>query len=157
MAYEWIDRGVRKLLKDFSKGNIWRIHPVKTITCSCVNFASRQAKTECTNCLGTGHKIVISKISGVRYNRTGNFSAGGNGASVMEKYNMAVFFFDDKYKVEKDDLILDENQAFIVSRMDRKTSANGRGAYRDCEVQLVKSGGDFILNQARKIVGNLWT
>lgn len=116
-----IKRIIEKLAYDF-----YIVQQYFNIKCSCVNFTTKQPAPACPKCLGTGHKIKIKKIRGASQDDKGSF----RNLSFNESAFMTSYYVDAKYPMFEQNIIVDNNEVFIVHRIEEKKTANREIVYR---------------------------
>ena len=75
--------------------DMWLVSPDKHIDCVCKNYDTRQGNRLCPRCLGTGYKIKIKKIKGVR--QPGTVSSSGMGVTT----ETGIYFFKEDYHLKE--------------------------------------------------------
>lgn len=95
---------------------IYVVHPIAEVTCTCINHSTKQADPKCKMCLGMGNKIKIRKIKAaandIEANAAGKGTRGSAAIAVAKTY-----FMDAKYPITDNDMIIDENEVLYVFRV----------------------------------------
>lgn len=136
---------------DLLEYDMWLISPDKHIDCVCKNFETKQAFKFCPRCLGTGHKIKIKKIKGVR--QPGGELSLGMGVTTEN----GIYFFKHDYGIKDDDLIVWHNEIEQVTKTERFCSDAQKPVYFRCETRLKKDNNEAFLFNFYKAIGKHWT
>lgn len=128
------------------KYDMWVVIPDKHIDCPCKNFETKQANAFCPNCLGTGYKIKIRKIKGVRQPTT--MSAQGMQFNV----ETGVYFFRTDYDLKEGDIIIWDDEVDEVTRTDRFCSDAQKPVYFRCDTKPKKTNIDRFLDIFYRVI-----
>nr|DAV25227.1 MAG TPA: hypothetical protein [Caudoviricetes sp.] len=95
------------------------------VKCTCITHETKQADPMCPKCLGTGYKITIRKIKAAAQDtklpptfRSDKFIVARN------------FFLNKSIDCKEDDIIVDNDNAYIVLEIQELLSLEGTIPYR---------------------------
>lgn len=137
-------------LIDMLEYDMWLISIDEHINCVCKNFDTKQAYKFCPRCLGTGHKITIKKIKGVR--QPGSQSSFAIGTST----ETGIYFFKHDYKIKDNDLIVWHDEIEQVMKTERFCSDAQKPVYFRCETILKKTNREAFLKNLYRALGKRW-
>ena len=143
---KYFDENIQALIT-MLEYDMWLVAPDKHIDCVCKNFTTKQGDPSCPKCLGTGYKIRVKKIKGVRQ-PTVTLSA-----QLPVKTETGVFFFKVDYKIKDDDLIVWNNEIEQVVKTERHCSDAQKPVYYRCETIPKKSDNNIFLKTLYKGIG----
>lgn len=126
---------------------MYLIVPDKHIDCICKSFETKQASQFCPYCFGTGYKVKIRKVQGVRQPTA--MSASGMQFNV----ETGVYFFETDYDLKEGDLIVWDNEVDEITRTDRFCSDAQKPVYFRCDTKPKKTNVDRFLNNLYTILG----
>ena len=129
------------------KYDMWVIIPDKHIDCVCKSFETKQANPFCPYCFGTGYKIKIRKIKGVRQPTT--MSASGMQFTV----ETGVYFFNTDYDIKEGDIIVWDEDVDEVLRVDRFCSDAQKPVYLRCDTKPKKTNINRFLDNLYSAIG----
>lgn len=97
----------------------------KNVRCKCHLPGSNDPDPACPKCLGTGYRIKIYEINGAPQTST-------NPATFRQTNQIAIityFYLLDDVAIDRDDLIVYDDQAFIIENTARNVGFNARFCY----------------------------
>ena len=127
--------------------DMWLVSPDKHIDCVCKNYDTRQGNRLCPRCLGTGYKIKIKKIKGVR--QPGTVSSSGMGVTT----ETGIYFFKEDYHLKDDDLIIWNDEIEQITKTERYCSDAQKPVYYRCETKPKKTDNKVFLNNFYRAIG----
>ena len=152
---------------DYMNNNIWHqkikdtiekceyefytINPINSITCTCVNHATKQADPRCMYCLGTGYKIKIRKIKGASNEIESNIAGKGVKGSAAESVGRT-YFIDSKYPIGEHDLIVDNDEILYVYRIYKMKGLKGEHTHNEIKVIPKRNDSSAILANFKRIM-----
>ena len=111
--------------------DFYTVHPDKNYICTCTEHATKQPDKKCKKCLGTGYRIKI-------YTARGGCNETMKGGAIMSTQTTSItrmYYIPYKYKLQEDDLIIDDNtneviqgNVYYVAVLNR---AFGKKGYKD--------------------------
>ncbi len=122
------------------------IIPDKHIDCICKSFETKQADLFCPYCFGTGYKVKIRKIKGVR--QPTSMSASGMQFNV----ETGVYFFETDYDLKEGDLIVWDDEVDEITRTDRFCSDAQKPVYFRCDTKPKKTNVNIFLKNLYAIL-----
>ena len=146
------------LKKAFNKGILTMIdlmdHPFyiiktdKNIKCTCLQEGTDEPRPECPKCLGTGYKVIIESAHGA--------SQESSAPSVMRTTTSYVvardYYIPVDYFLDKDDIIVDNNEAYIVVQYSLYSSFDGNPGYRKYNCIIKKLDSDIFIKNFNDII-----
>lgn len=142
--------GILYILKQFAY-DMYIISIDKSMICTCVSdIENKNPNLECKKCLGTGYRIRIKKVKGA--NRTGKSSFRTYGVS--ENGTTNIFYFSGKYPIKENDLIVENNNMYIVERCNKETGAENKVIYYRAEANPVKQYPTVRISNFNEIIGD---
>lgn len=108
---EWFDKNIKKPIDLFSHP-VWFVLKDKNVSCTCVDFVSKQAKSDCGICLGTGNKIQLVRVNAAHQNNRISLRGTGIGFSEIDIVN--VYYTHAKTSIKNGDIIIDGEDIDIV-------------------------------------------
>ena len=143
----YFDENILKLI-DLLEYDMYIVEPNPKIDCVCKDYDTKQGNPLCPRCLGTGQKIKIRKIKGVRQpDETPN----ENTRVTTEK---GWYFFKDQYKVHCGELLVWNNTVEKITEVNQYCSDSNMPVYYNCAVSRKKSDiRPFLVNFYRAIRG----
>lgn len=104
--------------------DMYLITKFNDIKCTCLDITTKEGSPNCPMCLGIGYKIKIKKIRGASNEKLENIA--GRGVKGPEKTAVGkTYFFNSKYKINQNDIIVDNNEAYYVFRSTKMRAFNG--------------------------------
>lgn len=141
----YFDENIIALI-DMLEYDMYVVQPDPSIDCVCKNYDTKQGDPRCPRCLGTGQKIKIRKIKGVR--QPDNIAYESMGITTEKGW----YFFKNDYKVHRGDLLIWNNEVEEIVKVDRYCSDSNMPVYYYCEVVRKKADvRPFLLNFYRAI------
>lgn len=145
---KWIDRGIKEVINTFEYP-VYRIHVDHSTDCVCKSYTTKQGEATCEKCLGTGQKIRIYDIMAASEESMLTFRS----QAISEASVSTLFFIDYKYEVFEKDIIVDEDKAFLVHRIENKKGTGKDFVYRYCIAVSLKNDPVIFMRNFKKIVG----
>ena len=96
---KYLDENIIALI-DMLEYDIWAIIRDPHIDCVCKNFNTKQGEPSCIYCLGTGNKIKIKKIKGVRQ------PTSGSARDMTINYERGIYFVKNIYELKPKDILI---------------------------------------------------
>lgn len=143
------DEHIRAII-ELLEYDMWLITPDKHIDCVCKSFETKQADKACRKCLGTGYKIKMKKIKGVRQPKNIGIADMKVSAEIGE------YFFKNDYHIKEDDILVWRNEVEIVTRVDRFCSDAEKPVYYRCNTRPKKNDVEIFLRNLYKIIGKTY-
>ena len=115
------------------------VHPDKNYICTCTEHATKQPDKKCKKCLGTGYIIKI-------YTARGACNETMKGGAIMSTQTTSItrmYYIPYKYKLQEDDLIIDDNTIYYIFRLEKKKAI--KGDITHYEVTATKRNGDHTI------------
>ena len=142
----YFDENILKII-DMLEYDMYVVQPNQNVDCVCKNFDTKQGHPRCPRCLGTGQKIKIRKVRGVR--QPDNLSYDSMGITTEKGW----YFFKKDYKIRRGDLMVWNNEVEEVVKVDRYCSDSNIPVYYYCEVVPKKADNRVFLTNFYKAVG----
>ena len=143
------DSNLRRIIDNFAYP-VYAVQQYEDVKCTCANETGKDADYNCHKCLGMGHKITIRKIKGVKQ-LTNKVSFRTYGVS--ENVNTAVFYFDCNYPVKIGNMIIDQDEVWIIQDSTPQYSDKRNIVCFLCTAVPIKAHTDIILKNFHEIVG----
>lgn len=141
------NENIKKIIEKFSY-NFYVVQQDFRVMCTCVDFSTKQPSPLCPKCLGTGRKVRIKEIRGASEDRKGSFRNMG-----MDEQTLAtVYYIDAKYPVFEQNLIVDEDEVYIIHRLEKKKTANKETVYYQAMAHFKKSHNKEFLKNFNRVV-----
>lgn len=118
--------------------------------CICRNFNTSQGDPACEHCLGTGHKVTIRKVKGVRQPET------QDAFKINVDVEVGVYFFKNDVVPKEFDLIIWHNEIERITKVERFCSDAEKPVYYRCETRRVKTDTEIFLKNFCKAVGRTY-
>ena len=134
-------------LIDMLEYDMWIVTQDSHIDCPCKNFDTKQGKRHCPYCFGTGHKVKIKKIKGVRQPLTDSVR------DVRVDYEHGVFFLKNIYDLKEKDFIVWHDEIEEVTFVERHCSDAQKPVYYRIETTKKKSDTEFFLKNFCRLIG----
>lgn len=128
--------------------NFWVINRIEGIDCKCVDNTSKEPNTHCKLCLGLGKKIKIRKVKGVSRETKEFESLRAEFPTVTPK----IFYIKTKFPINKQDLIIDEEDIYTVYATQFHRGLNGEYKFTRCVCPSVKINRDKILRNFKEVL-----
>lgn len=141
------NKGIYKVIEKMEH-DMYLVKTIKTIKCSCIHPDTKQPKIECKKCLGTGHKIKIKKIRAAHDESDISSARRSSSNTSIDRY----FYIKHFYDVQKEDLIVDENEVYTVYKNERLTAFAGEELYDRCLCPITKAKHDIVLQNFKEIM-----
>lgn len=142
-----LNEGIRAIIDQFSY-EFYVVQQDFHISCSCVDFTTKQPDPACPKCLGTGHKVKIKKIKGASEDQKGSFRNIG----IDERTTAVTYFITSKYPIYEKNIIVDEDDVLIVHRLEKKKSTNKEVVYYKVYAHYKKSNVKEFLENFYKVI-----
>ena len=144
------DENIIRLI-DMLEYDIWVIIRDPHIDCICKNFNTKQGDPRCKYCLGTGQKIKIKKIKGVRQ------PTSGSARDMTIYYEKGIFFLKNIYDLKARDLIIWDQRIEEVDIVENFCSDAQKPVYYRIETIPKKTDTEIILKNFCSIIGKTYT
>ena len=141
------NNGIKKVIHKFEYP-FYIVQQDFNIDCVCKDYTTKQGNPTCKKCLGLGHKIKIKQIRGASQDRRGTFKNTG----LMENSLSTVYYIDSKYTVFEDNIIVDDNEVFVIYRLERKKSSNKEEIYRKILAHYLKGNPKLFLKNFKELI-----
>jgi len=120
------------------------------IACDCVDFNTKDPDPNCKKCLGTGNKIKIKKIFGVRQDTTvPSTLRPSNSFFVAKNY----YTNEQQIKIKKDNIIVDGDEILYVYQIQNHNSYKGKRVFQKSLAVTKKINSDVFLENFNSIIG----
>lgn len=114
--------------------DFWVVKKIPGTKCKCVDTTSNQPDLNCKLCLGTGSKIKIFKVTGASRETRDFESLRAEFPTVTPK----VFYIKTKLFIEKQDLIIDDENVFTVYSTQFHRGLHGEYKFTRCICPMIK-------------------
>lgn len=141
------NKNVLRIIDLFSY-SFFLIRQNKSIRCTCQKEGTGQAEPTCPRCLGTGYKVKILEIVGASQESTMPATVREQGGFVIGKN----YYISSEYPIEKDNIIIDNGEAYFVYQMNDKTGFHGSKVYQKCLAMQKKTDVSALLDTFNRIV-----
>lgn len=111
---QWFDKNIKKPIDLFSHP-VWFILRDESVSCTCIDFVSKQAKNDCSICLGTGNKIQLVRVNAAHQNNRISLRGTGIGFSEIDIVN--VYYTHTKTSIKNGDIVIDGEDIDIVKNV----------------------------------------
>ncbi|MED1125327.1 hypothetical protein [Bacillus atrophaeus] len=142
------NENIKKILQKFSY-DLFIVQQDFDVKCTCLDYTSKQPDPFCPKCLSTGSKIKIKKIQGASSDTKGTFRNLG----VNESSLTVIYYIDAKYPVYERNVIVDEDEVYVIHRLERKRTANKETVYQKVYATYKKSNVKAFLKNFDRVVG----
>lgn len=144
----YFDENIIALI-DLLEYDIYIVQPDPKINCVCKNYDTKQGDPLCPRCLGTGQKIKIKKIKGVRQ------PDGIPYQDAQVTAEKSVYFFKSQYRVHAGDYLIWNNRIEKIMKVEQYCSDSNIPVYYYCEVARKKTDvRPFLVNFYRAVRGH---
>lgn len=123
-----------------------KVDPV--LHCTCFDFDTKQGDSNCMKCLGTGHKIRITTATGSSMAST----LGNSQREIRDVVIGNIYFIHKKYDLNKNDIVIDDDNVFKVVEKRKVKSFKGVHKYNKYLSVHLKHNKDIFLNNFFKIL-----
>ena len=141
--------GIMQIIKMHSY-YCYLINRVRSIICPCVVHETKQADVNCPLCLGTGNKIKIYKIFCAAQDTKLPTTFRSDNFIVARDYYMP-----SKYRVNDDDLIVDNNEVYIIYEVQEKISLEGTIPYNKISADEQQFDSKIFLKNFYNIINKV--
>lgn len=115
--------------------------------CTCRQEGSNEPLPSCDNCFGTGNNTKIRMIRGVVQETDGVSSVkGASGFSIIKQ-----IYIKDIYELNKDDLIIFDNQVFQAFQIKNLRLENNELVYKVCYATPIKYNSALVIENLIKM------
>lgn len=128
------------------------IHPIEEVSCPCTNHTTKQPDPKCSKCLGTGYKIKIRKIKGASNEIPTNIGASRNMRGAAVEAEGRTYFVDEKYTIDRSDLIIDGEDILHVYRKFRMKAFKGTSTHFQIETLPKRNETSAMLKNFKAIM-----
>ena len=139
IAQESIDR------YDYS---FWVVKRVEDIKCKCVDPVTKDADPKCKHCLGLGHKIKIYQVKGASRESKEFETVKSDNVSVTPK----IFYVKTAIYVDRSDLIVDDENVFIVYARQYHRGENGEFKFTRCVCPDFKHNRNIFMKNFKELI-----
>lgn len=126
------------------------INRVRSIRCTCVAHETKQADVNCPLCLGTGNKIKIYKIFCAAQDTKLPTTFRSDDFIVARDY-----YVPKKYRVNDEDIIIDNDKVYIVYEIQQKISLEGTIPYNKVSAGKKKFDSKIFLKNFYNIINKV--
>ena len=126
------------------------INRVRSIICPCVVHETKQADVNCPLCLGTGNKIKIYKIFCAAQDTKLPTTFRSDDFIVARDY-----YVPKKYRVNDEDIIIDNDKVYIVYEIQQKISLEGTTPYNKVSADKKKFDSKIFLKNFYNIINKV--
>lgn len=126
------------------------INRVRSIRCTCVAHETKQADVNCPLCLGTGNKIKIYKIFCAAQDTKLPTTFRSDDFIVARDYYVL-----KKYRVNDEDIIIDNDKVYIVYEIQQKISLEGTIPYNKVSAGKKKFDSKIFLKNFYNIINKV--
>lgn len=141
------NNNIQKVIEECAH-NFYLVHANKSIFCTCINHTTKQPDEKCKLCLGTGHKITIRVVRGASNEELkGSISRGDKVAQIARNY-----FVSFKYKIEANDLMIDDNEIFYAFLVSDMKGLKGVKTHQEILAVKQKNNHDIALRNFYEII-----
>ena len=122
----------------------------KALKCECVNPTTKEPNVYCKKCLGTGYHIKITKVFGASREGREFESDRTQAFAVTPK----VFYFKGFLNVNKDDILIDSENVYIIYTLQHHRGVEGHQAFTRCICPDLKLNTSIILKMFKEILND---
>lgn len=144
------NKNILRIIDQYSY-KFYLVHPNKEIDCKCINFDTKEPDSACKYCLSTGKRITIKSIKGA-HQETAIPSTARNLEDIVIARN---YYVPYKYKVSKDDLIVDDEDVFTVYAVQDEISFHGEKLFQKCLTYSKKIESIVLIKNFKEIMGGI--
>lgn len=126
----------------------WVIKQISQSKCKCVDPTSKTAKLDCKLCLGIGKKIKIFQVQGASRETKEFESLRAEFPTVTPK----IFYIKTKLFIEKQDLIIDEENVYNVYATQFHRGINGEYKFTRCVCPSQKLGTSALIKNFKELL-----
>lgn len=151
MLHKSFHRGLHKLIKKIEY-EMYIVNVDRNYTCTCLGKEANEGDPNCPKCLGTGYKIKIRKILGIKQ----PYKTVSKGASGAESLSSAVsrYYIDDKYgPVKNGDLMFVKDEIDVIKLARKHKIDSTIDHYFECSAVLKKYNTKTIYKNFLKLIG----
>ena len=127
--------------------DFWVIKRIEGIDCKCTDNTSKEPSTTCKLCLGLGKKIKIQRVKGASRETKEFESLRAEFPTVTPK----IFYIKTKFPINKQDLIVDEEDIYTVYATQFHRGLNGKYKFTRCICPSLKINRDIILKNFKEV------
>ena len=128
--------------------DFWVIKRIEGIDCKCTDNTSKETSTNCKICLGLGKKIKIQRVKGASRETKEFESLRAEFPTVTPK----IFYIKTKFPINKQDLIVDEEDIYTVYATQFHRGLNGKYKFTRCICPSLKINRDIILKNFKEVL-----
>lgn len=128
--------------------DFWVIKRIEGIDCKCTDNTSKEPSTTCKLCLGLGKKIKIQRVKGASRETKEFESLRAEFPTVTPK----IFYIKTKFPINKQDLIVDEEDIYTVYATQFHRGLNGKYKFTRCVCPSLKINRDIILKNFKEVL-----
>lgn len=127
--------------------NVYVINRDENIICTCVESSTKQGNANCKKCLGTGHKIKINKIKCAAQDTRVPPTFRADTFIIARNY-----FIESKYKINEEDLIVDNGDIYIIFEIQKLFSIKGTLPYKKVNSTKKKYDNNVFIKNFNEII-----
>lgn len=136
---EWFDKNIRKPIELFQHP-VWFVLRNQDVSCTCVDFVSKQSDKECIYCLGTGNKVSLARVNAAHQNN--RLALRGAGLGFSEKDIVNVYYTFAKTSIKNGDIVVDGEDVDVVQDVYYEHSDEQKTVYWRIETSPYKYDRD---------------
>ena len=144
---KYFDENIIALI-DLLEYDMWLVLPDFHVKCVCQNFETKDGNKFCPYCLGTGYKVKIKKIKGVRQ------PDSLEGMYGKYKTEFGVYFFKNEYPVKEKAYIVWHDEIEEITHVERFCSDAQKPVYNRVETIPKKTGTETFLKIFHRLTDN---
>lgn len=138
---------IESVIKEL-QGSIYIVNVDHSMKCTCIQKGTGEPQKNCPKCLGTGHKIKIRDAKAV-------CQESSVVTTIRDTTKMVIarnYYMLASYKAERDDLIVDRNEVYLINEVKHYKSKYNKLIYRQCLAVLKKYDSNDFMKNFNKIV-----
>lgn len=148
MLHKSFNRGLHRLIKKV-EWPMYVINVDQSHKCKCLNHQANTGNVNCPYCLGSGYKIKIRKIMGVKQPYESKFKMSTELDNLVTTY-----YFDQKYApIKKGDYIVMNDEIDVIRLTRNFRSDSGDTQFIEAPAVLKKYDNQIFLENFHRIVG----
>lgn len=141
------NRTVTKLIDRYGYW-FYVVRCVPETECSCVDHTTRAADPTCKKCLGTGHKIKISKVFGsIRENKERESET-----VIQVNATPKIAYIKGMFRVHKDDLVIDDEDVYHILAYQYHKGEKGEQAFTRLVCPYTKTNPAYIISNFKELL-----
>lgn len=136
------------VIKKYSR-QLYLVKLDKNVRCKCHMAGSNDPDPYCPKCLGTGYRITVYEINGAPQTSTFPDTFRSTNQIVI----VCSFYLLDNVPVDRDDIIVYDNNAYIINDAARNVGFNGKFCFTKASGIPKKLDTDVFFKNFNAIVG----